>query len=37
VIDAFAKFLKATNSIVMSVRPSVRLHGTIRLQLDGSS
>jgi hypothetical protein len=34
---AFAKFRKATISVVMYVRPSVRLHGTNLLQLDGFS
>jgi len=36
-LDAFAKFRKATVSVVMSVRLSVCPHGTTRLPLDGFS
>jgi len=34
VLGAFTKVLKATMSIVMSVCPSIRPHGTTRLTLD---
>jgi hypothetical protein len=34
---ACAKFRKATSSFVMSVRPSVRPHGTTRVPLEGFS
>jgi len=33
-LDAFTKLGKATINFVMSVRPSVRLYGTTRQQLD---
>ena len=36
-LDAVAKLRKATISFVISVRPSVCLHGTTRLLLDGFS
>ena len=36
-VGAFAKLRKATVSFVMSVRPSVRPHGTTLMQLDGFS
>jgi hypothetical protein len=36
-LDAFAKLRKTTTSFVMSIRPSVRQHGTTRLPLDGFS
>jgi hypothetical protein len=36
-VGAFVKLLKATISFAMSVRLSVRLHGTSRLPLDGFS
>jgi len=34
-LGTLAKLRKATMSFVMSVRPSVRLHATVRLPLDG--
>jgi len=34
-LDTFTKLRKATMSFVMSVRPSVRPHGTTLLPLDG--
>jgi len=37
ILGAFAKLRKATISFVMSVRLSVRAHGTTRLPLDGFS
>jgi len=37
ILGAFSKFRKATISFVMSVRLSVRPHGTTRLPLDGFS
>ena len=36
-LDAFPKLRRATVSFIMSVRPSVCLHGTSRLPLDGFS
>jgi hypothetical protein len=36
-LGAFEKLRKATISLVVSVRPSVRSHGTYRLLLDGFS
>jgi hypothetical protein len=37
ILGVVGKLRKATISFVMSVRPSARPHGTIRLPLDGFS
>ena len=36
-LGAFAKLRETTSSCVVSLRPSVRPHGTTRLPLDGFS